>query len=55
MLKRISKLLTPFGESSAFEGYYRRLLGTDAQVAPTADEARRDYRQALDAAYSGFS
>ena len=48
MLKQVARFLAPFGETAtAFEGYYQRLLGTDAQAALTADEARRDYRQAL--------
>ncbi len=48
MLKRIAKFLAPFGEAAPFEGYYQRLLlDTSAQVAPTADQARSDYRQAL--------
>ncbi len=51
MLKRIAKFLARRAEDSTFEGYYRQLLNSDTQVAPTADEARRDYRQAL---YSSF-
>ena len=54
MLNRIAKLLAPLGRTSDFEDYYQRLLETDPQVAPTANEARSDYRQALHDAHNSL-
>jgi len=44
----------PSGESP-FECYYRRLLGANTQAAPKADEARRDFRDALLASLAGLT
>lgn len=53
MLKRIARAILPQGEA-AFEGYYQRVVLADSQTAPTADEARRDFRESLRAGLSGL-
>ncbi len=52
MLKRMAKFLALFGVPSPFEAYYGRLLGRGVQMAPTADEALCDYRQAMHDAHN---
>ena len=45
MLKRVARGFLPHGE--AFEEYYRNILTAAREVAPRADEARRDYLEAM--------
>ena len=39
---------------ASFEDYYQGVLSNDAAVAPRVDEARRDYRAALQVSLRGL-
>ena len=45
MFRKLFQLLGRVNSSEQFESYLQALQGRDCSVAPTRDQARRDYRR----------